>query len=103
MRTAAGERFHLPREAYEIEVLDRWRSPASDALYPALWNIRVPSLDIELRVKPLLADQELRTSGTTGVTYWEGFSEFRGRIGGREVDGRGYIELVGYAGRFNGI
>lgn len=103
LRTARGERLHLDRDEFTIEVLDRWTSPETGAEYPAKWRIRVPSREVDLAVRPLLANQELRTGDTTGVDYWEGLSDFRGRIGSTEVSGRGYIELVGYAGAFRGL
>lgn len=103
LRRPDGSRAHLPLEAFTIEVLERWRSAASGATYPSRWRIRIPDHAIDLTVTPLVADQELRTQGTTGVTYWEGLSQFRGDANGVAVTGRGYIELVGYAGRFRGI
>ena len=42
--------------------------------------------------------QELRTDRSTGVTYWEGAIDVRGRRAGAEVAGRGYLEMTGYAG-----
>jgi predicted secreted hydrolase len=48
---------------------------------------------------PLLADQELRTSRSTQVTYWEGAVSISGVKQGRPVKGQGYVELTGYAER----
>jgi predicted secreted hydrolase len=47
-------------------------------------------------VTPLLADQELRTSRSTQVTYWEGAVAITGTKQGRPVTGQGYVELTGY-------
>ena len=102
-RTADGSRSHISRESFTIEVLDRWTSKASGATYPARWRIRVPTHGIDLRVRPLLANQELRTGGNTEVDYWEGLSEFVGEVNGVEVQGHGYIELVGYNGAIRGL
>jgi predicted secreted hydrolase len=77
----------------------RWTSPRSKATYPAGWRIAVPRLDLALDVAPLLADQELVTEKSTGVTYWEGACRVSGTRGGREVTGRAYAELTGYSGR----
>ena len=46
---------------------------------------------------PLVADCELATGGSTGVTYWEGPVELRG-----STTGRGYAELTGYSGSMGG-
>ena len=45
-----------------------------------------------------MAAQELRTERSTGVTYWEGAIDVRGTRDGREVRGRGYLEMTGYSG-----
>lgn len=82
-----------------VEVLDTWTSPRSGARYPSRWRLTVPSLDLSLDVTPLLADQELVTSGSTQVTYWEGAVGVSGRAGGGPATGQGYVELTGYAER----
>jgi predicted secreted hydrolase len=93
-----GRARHLPRAAWSLEEPARWRSPASGAVYPARWRLRVPSADLDLLVTPTVPDQELRTGGSTGVTYWEGSVTLNGRSRGRAVRGDGYVELTGYAG-----
>lgn len=89
----SGEVRHLPAGAAGVEVLDRWRSPRSGALYPSAWRIRVPEAALDLTVEPLVADQEL----DVGFRYWEGAVELIGTSAGRTVTGRGYAELTGYA------
>jgi predicted secreted hydrolase len=86
-----------------VEVLDHWKSPKSGGRYPSRWKIAVPSAEIELNIEPLLADQELLTPGSTGVTYWEGAVKGKGRSAGTEVTCEGYVELTGYAGGLNGL
>ncbi len=76
-----------------------WTSPSSDAAYPVAWQLRVPSRQADLRVEALLDAQELDTANSTGVTYWEGAVRVSGRIGDRDVTGRGYLEMTGYSGR----
>jgi predicted secreted hydrolase len=77
----------------------QWRSPRSGATYPSGWEIDVPREALALRVEPLVADQELVTEQSTGVTYWEGACRVTGTAGGRDVAGRAYAELTGYAKR----
>ncbi len=43
-------------------------------------------------------DQELVTTESTRVNYWEGAVEVTGTKAGRPVQGRGYLEMTGYAG-----
>ncbi|HTR02334.1 MAG TPA: lipocalin-like domain-containing protein [Thermoanaerobaculia bacterium] len=76
-----------------------WASPRSHAVYPAVWSVAVRSLDLAVTVTPLVADQELVTGKSTGVTYWEGACRVDGTRGGRPVGGRAYVEMTGYAGR----
>jgi len=84
------------------EVLDRWRSPRSGGDYPGRTRLRLPADGIELEIVPLVEDQELRTPGSTRITYWEGAVAARGTSGGRTVSGRGSVEMTGYAGRLGG-
>ncbi|MFP3941334.1 MAG: lipocalin-like domain-containing protein [Thermoanaerobaculia bacterium] len=90
-----GEVRHLDAEDARVEVLDRWESPRSGALYPAGWRIRVSGAGLGLTVAPVLADQELDLAAL-GFRYWEGAVDVEGTSGGRPVAGRGYVELTGY-------
>jgi len=76
-----------------------WMSPRSKATYPAVWELGVASLGLEVTIAPLLADQELVTSASTNVTYWEGACNVSGRLRGAPIGGRAYVEMTGYAGR----
>jgi len=75
-----------------------WTSPASGGRYPVAWSIAVPDRDLALSVSAALDNQELRGDGSMGVTYWEGAIDVSGRVRGRAVRGRGYLEMTGYAG-----
>jgi predicted secreted hydrolase len=48
-----------------------------------------------------LPDQEMRTLGSTGETYWEGSVSLEGFKDKLPVKGEGYVELTGYAGAFD--
>lgn len=87
-----GESRHLKLSDFRLDVLDRWESPRSGAVYPAGWRIRVPSADLDLTVEPLVPDQELDVS----IRYWEGAVRIEGTSRGRPVQGRGYVEMTGY-------
>jgi predicted secreted hydrolase len=58
-------------------------------------------LGLELNIVPNLNDQELRTPGSTNVTYWEGSVSVQGQKAGNLLTGRGYVELTGYAKDFD--
>jgi predicted secreted hydrolase len=91
-----GTQTHLSREEFEIEATGFWKSPHTKATYPIGWKIKIPKLDIELTVTPVLEDQELDTRGTTMIVYWEGACQVTGKTGETAVKGRAYAELVGY-------
>ena len=90
---ADGRARPLARSSVRIEVLGHW-TDRSGSRYPARWRLRAPALGLDLTVAPVLADQELVTS----PRYWEGAVDVSGSRAGRPVRGRGYVELVGYAG-----
>jgi predicted secreted hydrolase len=91
-----GRFEHLPLSAFEIEVLGSWRSDKSGVTYPSGWRLKVPEYEVELTLTPTLLDQELTTQKSTLVNYWEGSVRVSGAMGGRPVQGRGYVELTGY-------
>ena len=88
----SGASRALTDEEVAIDVLDHW-SNAQRSRYPSSWRIRVPSLSLEVSVRPVLADQEIRST----PSYWEGAVDVSGTRAGAAVAGRGYVELVGYA------
>lgn len=93
---ADGQTRHLAFADFQIEPHGSWTSADSKATYPNKWRIAIPSLDLTLEVTPLLADQELRTSRSTQVTYWEGAAAVSGTKQGDPIKGQGYVELTGY-------
>lgn len=98
---ANGTRIPLSTKDYRIEVLERWKSPASGATYPSKWRIEIPSQSFSATVTPYVADQELRTENTVRVTYWEGAVKVDATRNGAAVAGEGYVELTGYAKPLN--
>lgn len=97
--SADGRPQHLEVTDFQIESTAIWTSRESKATYPAKWRLKFPSRDLVLEVMPLLADQELRTSRSTAVSYWEGAVAVTGSKQGKPIKGQGYVELTGYAER----
>ncbi len=95
---ASGALRHLEKGYFQVFVKDAWKSAKSGAVYPRRWSLSIPLLGIDLDVSSNLADQEMRTTGTTGVTYWEGSVSVKGTKGGSPVEGHGYVEMTGYTG-----
>jgi len=87
MRGRDGRTVFAPA-GNSFEVLKTWKSPRSGAVYPVSMMVNK-----ELRLQPLMDDQELDARASTGTIYWEGaVTAFRD---GRRA-GRGYLELTGY-------
>ncbi len=97
---AANSR-HLTRKDFKIEVLDTWKSPDSGGIYPSRWQLKVLPLSLDVSITSNLADQEMKTTASTGVTYWEGSVSLSGTVKDIKVDGVGYVELTGYAKAFD--
>ena len=98
-----GASRHLRLADVETTVLSYWKSDKSAGRYPAAWRIRVPGAALDLSISPLVAGQELVTTGSRPITYWEGAVSGKGMSRGKEVTVEGYVELTGYAGTLGGI
>jgi len=98
--TSDGRVIHLRRDQLRVTSLAKWRSPKSKAVYPMRWRVEVPAFDIALMIDPLMEAQELITTGSTHITYWEGAVDVQGRSGGSPVRGEGYVEMTGYERAF---
>lgn len=92
---ADGATLSLQRADFDITVTNQWRSPRTDGVYPAGWQVAIAQPACLLEIQPWMPDQEVHFPA---VTYWEGAVRFRGQCAGRAVSGNGYIELTGYAG-----
>jgi predicted secreted hydrolase len=88
-----GRARSLGHDEVRIEALDHWTDSAG-VRYPSRWRVLVPRQHLALEVTPLLADQELVTS----PRYWEGAVNVSGTRAGKPIEGRGYVELVGFQG-----
>jgi len=95
-----GRGHHLSIGDLILEPISYWTSPTSQARYPQRWRLTVPSQQLSLELIPLMAEQELSTTRSTQVTYWEGAIETAGTAQGQPIHGQGYMELTGYAERF---
>ena len=93
---ADGTTRHLERDAIEIATDRTWTSPRTGATYPAGWTLTLPQERLVIRLAPKVAQQELDTRASTGVTYWEGSQEVVATRGAEELGGQAYVELTGY-------
>jgi len=97
---AEGKTTPVKNEDFELVPGRVWRSKESGGEYPVEWTLRIPKLDLELKVAAALDGQELVL---TPISYWEGSVRAKGTRGGKEVQGRGYLEMTGYAGGLVGL
>ncbi len=88
-----GTTRQLKAGDFKIQVNRTWKSPHSGGTYPASWTVTIPSENLTLQIKPLIPDQELNLS----IIYWEGAVLISGEKNGLSINGKGYVELTGYA------
>jgi predicted secreted hydrolase len=98
-----GTSRYLSQSDITLKVLNQWKSQKSGGTYPAKWQISIPAAQIDITLTPIVANQELVTETSTGVTYWEGAVTGTGTSGGTAVTVEGYAELTGYAGSLGGV
>ncbi|HEY0789065.1 MAG TPA: lipocalin family protein, partial [Thermoanaerobaculia bacterium] len=85
---------------YTIRPRGSWKSPKSGGVYPMGWHVTVPRRGLDLTIDAEMEDQELVTTSSTGVAYWEGAVRARGTSRGARASGVGYVEMTGYAAPF---
>ena len=95
---ASGKSTYLAVGDFSMTPLgETYASPVTKAVYPIAWRVVVPSLGLDLEVKTPLRSQELASSGTAALSYWEGAVTLSGTRGGVAASGVGYLEMTGYA------
>ena len=87
-----GEARYLEPQEWSVEVTGSWSSPATGAVYPAGWKVKLGEAQYE--IVPLLARQENRSRLVSDLYYWEGAVSVLNAEG--EKIGQGYVELTGY-------
>ena len=93
LRDAQGRGRSFRSDEVRFEPQRRWRSPRTGYAYPV--ELRVQAGGVEYAIEPMMDDQELDSSVSTGVVYWEGAVRV---ISNGVTLGRGYLELTGYGG-----
>jgi len=95
----SGASRHLELKDFRVEILEKWKSPNSGGAYPMKWKVSIPTEDVALEIVPFFSEQELDTRKSTKVTYWEGAVQVRGTYRKKPIQGLGYVEMTGYAGK----
>jgi len=86
MRDRAGG-VHYEMPGTKMTPLRVWKSPRTGTEYPVSMQVD------DLRLEPLMDDQELDSRASTGTIYWEGAVR---AFKGQSLVGTGYLELTGY-------
>ncbi|MBI3245871.1 MAG: carotenoid 1,2-hydratase [Deltaproteobacteria bacterium] len=94
-----GHATRLAREDFTLTPSQPWRSAVSGASYPMTWKVTAPAHGLHLLVRAAFPGQELQTTASTGVIYWEGSIVVSGGDAAQGIVGRGYVEMTGYIGK----
>jgi len=91
-----GDQTILSQDEVFVVPLDTWESDVTGGVFPQNWSFRVPGMDLDVELVTNVPDQEMPNFFWN---YWEGFVHIDGVKGGEDVEGLGFVELSGYAGR----
>lgn len=97
--TPDGTPHYLSAADIQIEGSRPWLSPSSGGIYPQRWSVLCKGLP-PLTVQSSMPGQELTTSSSTKVTYFEGAADVTDAQG--HPAGAGYLEMTGYAKSLGG-
>jgi predicted secreted hydrolase len=86
MRNRTGG-IHFAPGGVTMRPLRVWKSPRTGTSYPVSMQVG------DLRLEPLMDDQELDSRTSTNTIYWEGAVR---AFKGANLVGHGYLELTGY-------
>lgn len=92
--TPDGVPHYLSAADIRMEGSHPWTSPSSGGTYPQHWSLKIAGLP-DLLVTSAMPGQELITSNSTNVTYFEGVAHVTDSQG--RPSGAGYLEMTGYA------
>ena len=92
-----GSAVTLGGEAVAVRPRATWTSPTTGGAYPSGWQMDIEALGLSLALEPVVEDSEFVPSDPIVPIYWEGEVRVRGERRGEALEGRGFVELVGYA------
>lgn len=87
----------IPFSKIKIEKLKSWTSPRTDTEYTVQWRIKIEPEDLEMTIIAVLNDQEIDSSASTMIKYWEGKMTVNAMYRGKEIKGKAYLEMCGNA------
>jgi predicted secreted hydrolase len=97
MLDARGRGTHADRAVFSPGKRT-WKSKTTKAEYPLEWTITLPDKNIEFTASASITDGEMVFGA---INYWEGPITVVATIGGRKINGVGFMELAGYPSDYN--
>ncbi|QMV41904.1 lipocalin family protein [Cohnella cholangitidis] len=93
-----NDRASMSVNNIKLQPLRFWKSFRSGMTYPIEWRILLPDYRLELRVAPLIDNQEMPIIGPIRA-IWEGVCLVTGvdHECRKPIRGKGFVELAGYA------
>ncbi len=88
------------RKAVFSPIGQTWKSSKTGAEYELSWRIEIPEKKIIFIVEPMIKKQEMIFGK---INYWEGPMKVSGTMNGREISGKGFMELVGRHSRYGTV
>lgn len=92
--------IYLTAEQITLNPSSPWTSATTGAVYPQVWDMEVKGYR-SMKVRSLFPGQELNTTNSTKVDYFEGAAEILDAAGKRI--GAGYLEMTGYGKSLGGF
>lgn len=90
-----NEIIDISSDMVNIETSEYWKSSTTGKSYPMHWDIKIDSLGIDVVMKSVLNNQELRLKNWARSTiYWEGMCTVKGSIQENTVVGKSYLEMT---------
>ncbi|MBI5608265.1 MAG: hypothetical protein HY902_05240, partial [Deltaproteobacteria bacterium] len=93
----AGQLYTLGPNDFSVTPQGKWTSPNSGSSYPSAWQVRIPSQNIDVLVRPCLPDQELVPPtwwfAAIERPYWEGACDILDASGQQRL-GQAYAEVA---------
>jgi len=92
--TENGKTVYLNASEFNIAPVKYWHSKKTGAVYPIVWEIKIPERNIDIRTEAIINDSEFDARLTTYNVYWEGPVKVFGNH-----KGIGFMELSGYTSK----
>ncbi|MFY9985180.1 MAG: lipocalin-like domain-containing protein [Chthoniobacterales bacterium] len=94
-----GHAVDIANGEFVLQPTRFWTTADKQATYPIGWHLKIEKLGFDAEINTPVENQELNV----GVRYWEGCVRIKGTRNQQSVNGKGYLELTGFAGGTPGL